>query len=177
MKTAWKRWNRTVASFGTLLAATLGVACASRALPSSFAGEAAASPAAPEAPAARVGVALAEDPPLPGEAAASWSGLVEDQAAPHQHQHGDAKGEIAVRADEKGFTPSHVSVEKGKPLTLIFTRTSDETCARDIVFPDLGIKKPLPKDTPVRVDLPTNENRTFTFQCGMGMYKSQVVVQ
>jgi plastocyanin domain-containing protein len=88
-----------------------------------------------------------------------------------------AGSEVAVRVDEKGFTPSHVNVEKGKPLTLIFTRTSDDTCARDAVFPDLGIKKPLPKDTPVRIELPTTDARTFTFQCGMGMYKSNVVVR
>jgi hypothetical protein len=84
---------------------------------------------------------------------------------------------LAVKADEHGFTPSSVTVKKGQPLTLVFTRTTDETCATKVVFPDLKIEKDLPKDTPVAIEVPTGEARTLTFQCGMGMYKSKVVIQ
>jgi plastocyanin domain-containing protein len=85
-----------------------------------------------------------------------------------------------VVADERGFTPSSVTLAKGaagSKATLTFTRTSDETCARDVVFPELSIKKPLPLNTPVTLDVPTDEGKTLTFQCGMAMYKSSVVVQ
>ncbi len=84
-----------------------------------------------------------------------------------------------VVADEHGFTPSSLTLPKGavgSKATLTFTRTSDETCARDIVFPDLSIKKPLPLNTPVLVEVPTDAAKTLTFQCGMAMYKSSVVV-
>ena len=89
----------------------------------------------------------------------------------------NAAGEVAIRVDDKGFTPSAVTAPKGKPLTLVFTRTTDETCAKEVVFPELNIEKPLPKDTPVRIELPSAEAHTYTFQCGIGMYKSKVVVQ
>ena len=88
-----------------------------------------------------------------------------------------AGGEVAVSVDGKGFTPSSVTAEKGKPLALVFTRTTDKTCATAVAFPELKIEKQLPKDTPVRIELPTADARTYTFQCGMGMYKSKVVVQ
>lgn len=85
-------------------------------------------------------------------------------------------GAVAITADDKGFKPSSVKFKKGAPATLIFTRTSDDTCATEVVFPQLDIKKDLPKGTPVTIVVPTDKEQTLTFQCGMGMYKSSVVV-
>jgi plastocyanin domain-containing protein len=82
-----------------------------------------------------------------------------------------------VIVDDKGFTPSHVEVQKGKPASLVFVRTTDDTCAKEVVFPDLKLEKELPLRTAVNVDIPTTDARTLTFQCGMAMYKSAVVIQ
>jgi plastocyanin domain-containing protein len=82
-----------------------------------------------------------------------------------------------VIVDDKGFTPSHVEVQKGKPASLVFVRTTDDTCAKEVVFPDIKLEKDLPLRTAVAVDIPTGEARTLTFQCGMAMYKSAVVIQ
>ncbi len=86
-------------------------------------------------------------------------------------------GTVAVTAGEDGFVPSSVTFKKGEPAKLVFTRTTDKTCATEVVFPELKITKPLPLNTPVAIDIPTTDTRTLTFQCGMGMYKSKVVVQ
>jgi len=82
-----------------------------------------------------------------------------------------------VIVDDKGFTPSHVEVQKGKPASLVFVRTTDDTCAKEVVFPDIKLEKDLPLRTAVAIDIPTSEARTLTFQCGMAMYKSAVVIQ
>jgi plastocyanin domain-containing protein len=82
-----------------------------------------------------------------------------------------------IVVDKKGFTPSEVKLEKGKPAELMFVRTSDETCAKEVVFPELKIEKDLPLNTAVRIEIPTTEARTLTFQCGMAMYKSAVLIQ
>lgn len=88
-----------------------------------------------------------------------------------------AGGGLKVIADEKGYTPSSVTIPKGQPATIEFTRTTDKTCAREAVFPDLNIKKDLPLNTPVAVSVPAGEAKTYTFQCGMAMYKGSVVVK
>lgn len=81
-----------------------------------------------------------------------------------------------VAADEDGFKPSSVTLKKGAPATLVFTRKTEQTCATEVVFPELGIEKDLPRGVPVSIVVPTDEVRTLTFQCGMGMYKSAVVI-
>lgn len=88
----------------------------------------------------------------------------------------DPPGTVRVTADGKGFKPSSVTFKKGTPATLVFTRTTDDTCATEVVFPDLNVKKELPKGQAVAITIPTEKERTLTFQCGMGMYKSSVVV-
>src|SRR5437016_751440 len=93
------------------------------------------------------------------------------------HKEAASHGRIPIRADDKGFTPSAVTVKKDEKATLVFTRTSDDTCAKDVVFPELKIKKPLPLNEPVEVDVPTGAARTLAFTCGMGMFQSSVVVQ
>lgn len=85
-------------------------------------------------------------------------------------------GSIPVTASEKGFSPSSVKLKKGTPATLVFTRTTDDTCATEVVFPELNVKKELPKGQPVAIAIPTDKDQTLTFQCGMGMYKSSVVI-
>jgi plastocyanin domain-containing protein len=85
-------------------------------------------------------------------------------------------GAVQVTADENGFKPSSVTFKKGAPASLVFVRTSDETCATEVVFPELNVKKDLPKGKPVTIDIPTDKDQKLTFQCGMGMYKSAVVV-
>lgn len=86
-------------------------------------------------------------------------------------------GGIPITVDKDGFKPSSIKFPKGTAnASLVFTRTSDDTCATEVEFPELKIKKELPKNTPVTVPIPTDKEQTLTFQCGMAMYKSSVVI-
>lgn len=84
---------------------------------------------------------------------------------------------VAVTADAKGFTPSSASFNKGDRAQLVFTRTTDETCAKEVVFPELKIRRPLPLNEPVAVELQTSADHTYRFQCGMAMWEGSVVVK
>jgi Cupredoxin-like domain len=85
-------------------------------------------------------------------------------------------GRISIDVGAAGFNPSQIGVGKGVPLTLEFRRTSNETCATKVVFPELNLERELPINESVAIEIPTEQARTLTFQCGMGMYKSSVVV-
>jgi cupredoxin-like protein len=89
-------------------------------------------------------------------------------------------GELRVTAGEHGFSPSSLAIPKGAPgslATVSFVRTTDQTCATEVVFPELDIRKALPLNVPVAVNVPSDSPRTLTFQCGMGMYKGAVLVK
>ena len=86
-------------------------------------------------------------------------------------------GHLRIEANEEGFSPATVAVQKGQKLTLDFIRTSQNTCATEVVFPEIDVKQDLPLATVVPIEVPTGDARTLTFQCGMGMYKSKVVIQ
>ena len=82
---------------------------------------------------------------------------------------------VRVEVNDHGFQPSRVVLNFGRQV--VFRRISENTCATAVVFPDLGIEKPLPLNTDVPVDLPASAHGEITFQCGMGMYKSKVVAR
>lgn len=84
---------------------------------------------------------------------------------------------MKVTVDNKGFHPTHIELKKGGPGTITFLRTSDETCAKEVVFKDLNIKKDLPLNTPVAITIPTDTARDLTFACGMGMFESTLTIQ
>jgi len=84
---------------------------------------------------------------------------------------------IHIQADQKGFHPATFTLEKDKPAKLIFTRTTDDTCAKEVVFKETKLEKPLPLNTPVEVDIPPGAARTLNFQCGMGMFSGKITIE
>jgi plastocyanin domain-containing protein len=86
----------------------------------------------------------------------------------------DVSGIVAVRVDSEGFHPDRIQVEQGQSLSLAFERTTDDTCATSVVFPELAIDRKLPLHEIVTIQIPTEQEQTLSFQCGMAMYKSAV---
>src|SRR5690242_9413281 len=64
---------------------------------------------------------------------------------------------VDVKASGEGFVPNAITVKKGEATTLVFTRTTDDTCATKVVFPDLKLEKELPLNQPVAVELPVDK--------------------
>ena len=75
------------------------------------------------------------------------------------------------------FTPASVSLKAGQSARLHFRRGDKPTCADEIVFPELGIRKKIAVNQTVAVDIPAQQARTLSFVCGMNMMKGSVVVQ
>jgi plastocyanin domain-containing protein len=85
--------------------------------------------------------------------------------------------EVAVRAGVNGFDPWRIEARVGEPLVLVVTRTSDDTCATELVIPDAGVNAQLPLGKPVRVELTPSRSGTLRFSCAMKMFQGEIDVK
>ena len=85
--------------------------------------------------------------------------------------------ETKVLVTEQGFEPAKVSVRSGTPARIMFLRTTDKTCATEVVFPSLNIKRALPLNQPVAIEFTPRAAGQLTFMCGMNMLRGSVVVE
>jgi plastocyanin domain-containing protein len=86
-------------------------------------------------------------------------------------------GDVAITVTEDGFKPERVDVPKGAPVTLVFTRTSDQTCITDVTFARLGKTYALPLNQAVRVEIPNGVQDTLGYVCPMDMYRGTVAAK
>ena len=85
--------------------------------------------------------------------------------------------EVKVSVDDEGYHPAEVRAPAGKPVRLVFTRTTDDGCGQQLAFPDQKIRKDLPLNEPVAVDITMPASGKVRFTCGMDMYQGAVVVE
>lgn len=74
---------------------------------------------------------------------------------------------IDMKVTDKGFEPAAVTVRKGEPVTLIITRTTERTCATDIVIDEAGVKAKLPLNQAVNVTFTPNSSGELKYGCAM----------
>ena len=85
--------------------------------------------------------------------------------------------EVQLTVTDAGFQPAEVTVAKDRPIRLTVTRKTNQTCATEIVFKEIEVKKDLPLDQAVTIDLPPQPGGTLNYACGMDMIKGSLVVQ
>jgi plastocyanin len=85
--------------------------------------------------------------------------------------------EVRVTVTETSFDPQRLTLRAGVPARVTFTRTSDKTCATEVVFPSLNIRRGLPLNEPVTIEFTPDKAGEIAFACGMNMLRGTVVVQ
>lgn len=83
--------------------------------------------------------------------------------------------EIEVIVDG-GYRPGRIPVTEGERVRLKFVRREHSPCTREVVFPSLDIRRELPTDQPVVIELPALAPGEYQFKCGMNMIKGVLEV-
>lgn len=81
-----------------------------------------------------------------------------------------------VKVTENGFEPETLDLPKGT-TKVVFTRLTDATCAKEVVFKDPSLKKDLPLNKPVTIDVKDFSPGTHDYACGMDMIHGKVVIR
>ena len=90
---------------------------------------------------------------------------------------GGVKERVSVEVTQEGFVPKEIPAKAGQAITLVVTRKTDLTCAKQIVFADLGVQKELPLNQAVEVTVTPTKPGDLRFACSMDMVAGKLVVQ
>jgi plastocyanin domain-containing protein len=99
------------------------------------------------------------------------------------------KKQTGVKAEEKGgvqvfdiivkgvYSPNVITAKIGEPIKINFTRQEDSECSRYVVFSDFNIRKELPENKTIAVELKPEKPGEYLFTCDMGMYQGKLIVE
>ncbi|MEK7066088.1 MAG: cupredoxin domain-containing protein [Patescibacteria group bacterium] len=85
-------------------------------------------------------------------------------------------GSVEIKV-EGGYNPEVISVPVGKTTILNFTRTDPTGCLEEVVLGDFNIRKQLPLNKKVSIEITPKETGTFVYSCGMNMYHGKIIVE
>ena len=87
---------------------------------------------------------------------------------------------VEIEVTDAGFLPERIQIPHGQPITLVFTRRSDKTCAVDVhfVLPDgQRIDEQLPLGQPVEIPIQVDRVGEVVYSCGMNMDHGTIEVK
>jgi plastocyanin domain-containing protein len=86
---------------------------------------------------------------------------------------------IDIKVTDAGFEPRQITVKRGQPITLAFTRITNGTCITAIDIPEEGVKEfELPLNKTVTLTITPKKKGTERFHCSaMAMGKGRIIVE
>ena len=84
---------------------------------------------------------------------------------------------VKLTVSDKGFVPAEITVDQGRPVTLLVTREVESTCATELVIEGEGIHKPLPLGQEVAITFTPRAKGDLHYSCPMDMVSGSIRVR
>lgn len=75
-----------------------------------------------------------------------------------------------------GYSPEVISIPVNKTTKINFLRTDPTECLSEVILSDFKIKKELPLNQKVTVEITPQKTGEFKFSCGMNMFHGKIKV-
>lgn len=76
-----------------------------------------------------------------------------------------------------GYSPEVISIPRGKMTKINFIRKDPTDCLSEVVLGDFKIRRELPLNQKVTVEITPERSGEFGYSCGMGMYHGKIIVK
>lgn len=76
-----------------------------------------------------------------------------------------------------GYQPEVISIPKGTTTRINFLRKDPSSCLEEVVLSDFKIRKYLPLNQKVSIEITPQKTGEYPFSCGMNMFHGKVKVE
>jgi len=76
-----------------------------------------------------------------------------------------------------GYSPNTISIPQGKTTEINFVRKDPSSCLEEVILSDFKIKKFLPLNQKVTIEVTPQKTGEFKFSCGMNMFHGRIIVR
>jgi len=88
----------------------------------------------------------------------------------------DGVRSVKIEAGKDGYVPERIPGKPGEKLNLVFTRTVEGECLRELKTPD-GKVVELPMNKPYEIAITVPQSGEVKFACGMEMFFGVIVAE
>lgn len=78
---------------------------------------------------------------------------------------------------EGGYSPDTISIPKGETTKINFFRKDPSSCLEEVVLSDFKIKKFLPLNKEITIEVTPQKEGEYKFSCGMNMFHGKIIVK
>lgn len=86
----------------------------------------------------------------------------------------DNEVDITVKG---GYSPAAISIPRGKTTKINFLRKDASDCLEEVVLSDFKIRRHLPLNEKISIEVTPQKVGEYPFACGMNMYHGKIVVK
>lgn len=76
-----------------------------------------------------------------------------------------------------GYSPSIISIPKGKTTRINFLRTDQSSCLEEVVLSEFKIRKFLSMNQKITIEVTPQKVGEYPFSCGMSMFHGKIIVK
>lgn len=88
----------------------------------------------------------------------------------------EVSNEVDITVDG-GYSPEVISIPKGRLTKINFFRKDPSSCLEEVVISDFKIRRYLPLNQKVTIEINPKESGEFRFVCGMNMFHGKIIVK
>lgn len=86
------------------------------------------------------------------------------------------QGEVEIIVDG-GYTPEVISIPKDQTTKISFLRKDPSSCLEEVVLADFKMRKFLPLNQQVSVEITPLKEGEYNFTCGMNMFHGKIIAR